>query len=78
MEYLKASESFRSTVLNDSQMNTCSFTWAIVAPTACVCSAAVVSGHLESSAKGSYTERLTVLYSEQCNNERRKFDKCCS
>lgn len=62
MEYLKASESFRSTALNDSQMNTCSFTWAIVASPACVCSAVVVPGHLESSAKGSYTEQLTVQY----------------
>lgn len=64
MEYLKASESFRSTALNDSQMNTCSFTWALVAPPACLYSAVVVPSHLESGAKGSYTKWLTVQDSE--------------
>lgn len=54
VEYLKGSESFRSTALNDSRMNTCSFTWAVVAP---LCSAVVTLSHLGSRAKGSLLSR---------------------
>lgn len=57
MEYLKASESFRSTALNGSRVNTAPSLGQLLLHSGCLYSAVVVPSHLGSSAKGSLLNR---------------------